>query len=138
MKKIYTQIVLVFMATFMCSLVSFAQQGKSLWTKTSLENASRKELVYRKTEPKKADFYQLDIEALKTALQNAPNRKIFSGLSSLVLDFPTANHSLESFRIKEASIMEEALQNKYPDIRTYIGESVDNPGTSIRFSITPQ
>lgn len=138
MKKTYTGIVSLFMIIFMCSNFSFAQEGKSFWTKTTKNETLKKELVFRKSEPKKAIYYQLNINALKTALQAAPNRKTFVGQSNLILKFPTADNTLESYRIKEASIMEEALQNKYSNIRTYIGESIDNPGTVIRFSITPQ
>lgn len=138
MKQIYTRIVIVFIMLFSCSAIGFAQQGKSFWTKTKLEKTSNKELVFRKTQPKKANYYQLDVNALKVALQVAPNRNNFTGVSKVIVQFPTANNILESYRIKEAPIMEEALQNKYQDIRTYIGESIDNPGNVIRLSITSQ
>ena len=37
----------------------------------------------------------------------------------------------------EASVMERPLQDKYLDIRTYVGKSTSNPTNTIRFSITP-
>lgn len=138
MKKTYFNLVFTLVLSVLLTAPAFSQGGKSLWNKTTQNAASKKELNFRKTEPNKANFYQLDINALKTELESAPNRNTFSGTSNVVLDFPTAEGTFESYRIKEAPIMEEALQNKYPDIRTYIGESIETPGTLIRFSITSQ
>ncbi|MEJ6792342.1 MAG: M12 family metallo-peptidase [Lacinutrix sp.] len=139
MKKSYFNWVFTLILSILITLPALSQNKKALWNKTTQRAAAfKKELTFRKTEPNKADFYQLDINALKTELQTAPNRNTFSGTSNVILDFPTAEGTLESYRIKEAPIMEAALQNKYPDIRTYIGESIYTPGTVIRFSITSQ
>ncbi|RLJ63379.1 putative secreted protein (Por secretion system target) [Lacinutrix venerupis] len=138
MKKLYFNWFFTLVLSVLLTLPAFSQNGKSFWTKTSYSKASNNELVYRKTEPNKAEFYQLDINALKQQLQNAPNRNNFAGTSNVIVDFPTAEGTFESYRVKEAPVMEEALQNKYPQLRTYIGESVNTPGTVIRFSITPQ
>lgn len=138
MKKNYFKWVFTLVFSLLITLPALSQNKKLLWSKTTKKAASKKELAIRKTEPIKADFYQLDINNLKAELQSAPNRNTFFGTSNVIIDFPTAEGNLESYRIKEASIMEEALQNKYSNIRTYIGESVDTPGTVIRFSVTPQ
>ncbi|WP_299250424.1 reprolysin-like metallopeptidase [uncultured Lacinutrix sp.] len=138
MKKKYFKWLFTLMLCVLITLPALSQNKKSLWNKTSKNAASKKELAFRKSEPKKADYYQLDINALKAELQNAPNRNTYFGASNLLLDFPTAEGTLEAYRIKEAPIMEEELQNKYPNIRTYVGESVNTPGTVIRFSITSQ
>ena len=138
MKNFYFNWIFTLVLSVLVTIPAFSQSGKSLWVKTTLDDASKKELVFRKTEPNKAGFYQLDINALKAKLQAAPNRDTFSGTSNVIIDFPTADGTFEPFRVKEAPIMEEALQYKYPNIRTYIGESINTPGTVIRFSITPQ
>ena len=138
MKKLYLKWAFTLVLSVLLTMPMLSQSGKSLWNKTTQNAASKKELTFRKTEPSKADFYKLDINALKTELQAAPNRNTFSGISNVILDFPNVQGTLESYRIKEAPIMEAALQNKYPDIRTYIGESIDTPGTVIRFSLTSQ
>ena len=138
MKKNYFRWVFTLALSMLLTLPAFSQSGKKLWVKTDHNKASKKDLVFRKTEPIKADFYQLNINALKTELELVPNRNTFSGASNVIIDFPTAEGVLESYRVKEAPIMEEALQNKYPNIRTYIGESVSTPGAAIRFSVTPQ
>ncbi|MEM6517237.1 MAG: reprolysin-like metallopeptidase [Bacteroidota bacterium] len=127
-------------AFFLLSLLfvslGLAQNQSSIWTKTTQQRALSGELALRKTQPSQAVYYELNLAALKVALQTAPNRKTFTGESSLILQFPNVNGKLESFRIKEAPIMEEALQVKFPDNRSYIGKSLENPLSVIRFSIT--
>lgn len=138
MKHNYFRNSLVLVAVVLFSSSSFAQQDKGFWNETSQSKTKMKEQVLRKTMPNKALFYKLNIEALKNQLQNVPSRKNTFAPSNVIIDFPTANNSFESFRVKEASVMEKELQDKYPEIRTYIGESVNNSGTTMRFSITNQ
>ncbi|PSG90498.1 zinc-dependent metalloprotease [Aurantibacter aestuarii] len=111
-------------------------QNSSLWTKTTKERVSVKELNFRKTEPFQAQFYDLNIIGLKQQLQNAPQRSVVGSASTLIVKFPVASGVLEQFKITEASVMEDALQNQYPTLRSYSGESIENPGTLIRFSVT--
>ena len=138
MKHNYFRNSLILAAVVLFSVSSFAQQDRGFWSETSQSKTKMKEQVLRKTMPNKAQFYTLNIDALKNELQNAPSRKNTFAPSNVIIDFPTANNTFESFRVKEASVMEKGLQDKYPEIRTYIGESVNNPGTTMRFSITNQ
>ncbi len=138
MKHNYFRNSLILAAVVLFSSSSFAQQDKGFWSETSQSKTKMKEQVLRKTMPNKAQFYKLNLEALKNELQNAPSRKTTFAPSNVIIDFPTANNTFESFRVKEASVMEQGLQDKYPEIRTYVGESVDSPGTTMRLSITNQ
>lgn len=137
MRKNYFKNILV-AVLMMFTLNIFAQGGRSFWTESSKENASRKELNFRKTEPTKAQFYNLNIEALKLYLADAPNRKNGVIASEKLVSFPTSDNTFETYSVMEASIMEETLQQKYSNIRTYVGKSIDNPTNTMRFSITPQ
>ncbi|MBB69427.1 MAG: hypothetical protein CMC77_05045 [Flavobacteriaceae bacterium] len=121
-----------------CSLNLFAQKDRIFWTKTTKENNSKKELRIRKTNPKKAQYYNLNIDALKDYLRDAPQRKSKVNISPKFVDFPTAHGSFETFSVFEASILEKPLQDKYPSIKTYAGKSILNPSNTIRFSITTQ
>ncbi|WP_047549009.1 reprolysin-like metallopeptidase [Psychroserpens sp. Hel_I_66] len=138
MKKNYLKITIVIVAMIFCSTASFAQQGKSFWIKSTKTQASKGELALRKSQPAKADFYELDIEGLKETLELAPNRKTFQGQSNVIVQFPVMDGNLESFRIKEAPIMEESLQVQFPDMKSYVGQSIENPVNVIRFSVTPK
>lgn len=138
MNKFYIKINLSFSLIILILSSTFAQSQNSLWTKTTSSKASALEKVFRKTEPSASSFYQLDINAFKSILQNAPRRADISGLSKVIVEFPTVDNKFESFRVMEASVMNLELQDQFPDIRSYVGQSVDRPSDLIRFSITPQ
>lgn len=120
------------------SFYSFSQNSQIFWTKISKNDYSKNELKYRKTEPNKAEYYNLDIEALKSHLEGAPNRKNKLISNQKFIDIPNSDDSFETYSILEASVLDPELQHKYPNIRTYVGKSTKNPSNTIRFSITPQ
>ncbi|MCF1420815.1 zinc-dependent metalloprotease [Mangrovimonas futianensis] len=137
MRKNYTKSFL-FLLIFGFSLSLFSQNEKGVWTKTTNKNTRNATLAFGKAFPSKAEFYQLDLGLLKSKLQSAPNRRTNQGTSNLIIEFPNSLGGFEAFRIKEASVMHEDLQANFPNIRSYVGTSVNHPGRKIRFSITPK
>ncbi|WP_372768218.1 reprolysin-like metallopeptidase [Lutibacter sp.] len=130
------QLLLTFSLCLLIFAVS-AQNSDELWTKkTDFEKTASKKLI-RKSLPKKFEIYQLNVNQLKSRLNNAPKRKGNLEKSNTVISFPNENGKLEKYRIFEASVMEENLQKQYPDIRSYVGKGIDNPGSAIRFSVSP-
>ncbi|MFD0861108.1 reprolysin-like metallopeptidase [Sungkyunkwania multivorans] len=138
MKPFYSSIFLSFLMFTLFSSVSVAQNGSSLWKKSSYEMATKGNLSLRKTLPNKAIYYELDVVRLKQILQRAPKRSYKTVLSGILVDFPNVAGSLEKYEVMEASIMETALQEKHPEIRSYVGQSITDRSTLIRFSLTPQ
>ena len=138
MKQFYFKFCLIFISILFFSISISAQRGDNLWTKTTKESLSKTQKVIRKTEPSKAAFYKLDINSLKNILQNAPKRGSLTEISKVIVNFPNANGKLEAYRVMEASVMEPVLQERHPNIRSYVGQSIKNPSTIIRFSVTPQ
>ncbi|WP_344726868.1 reprolysin-like metallopeptidase [Corallibacter vietnamensis] len=137
MKNNYTKCGLFLLAVIFTA--NFYGQNKSFWSKKDKSSFANKELTIRKTEPKKGDFYQLDITALRGRLESAPARLDNSRMTSnTIVDFPTANGNFESFRVAEASVLHPDLQAQFPELRSYVGQSIENPETIIRFSITNQ
>ncbi len=114
----------------------FAQNKNNLWTKTTQQKAIRGKVLERKSQPNKSHFYQLDIEALKTQLKNVPIRTKSNKQSKVLVDFPLANGTFETFRVLEAPILHPTLQAAMPHSRTFIGQSITNARKKIRFSIT--
>ena len=113
-----------------------AQNKKNVWSKANLEQAKGQKMVYRKTTPKKFKTYQLDLNKVKNILSNVSKREAKAKLSNKNLNFPNEDGTFEEYQVFEASIMEPALQKKYPNIRSYIGKSKVNKGKTIRFSIS--
>lgn len=119
-------------------LTAFAQDGASLWQKVDLNSLTAKNKVRRNNIPQKAQYYKLNLDLLKTQLQSAPDREGFVGKSSLIVEFPTAQGSLEHYRVWDSPIMHPDLATKYPMIKTYVAQGVEDPTSYMRFSITQQ
>ncbi|WP_439153065.1 thrombospondin type 3 repeat-containing protein [Winogradskyella sp.] len=84
------------------------------------------------------ETYQLDIDAFKAELANAPLRSATTTLSNSRVYLPNIQGELEEFMVVEAPILSEELSELYPDIKTYLGFSTEKAGTRARFSVTPQ
>lgn len=57
-------------------------------------------------------------------------------LSKIIVNFPDSDGKFQDYRIYENSNFEPALQQKYQDIRSYVGESVFGD-SKIYFSVSP-
>ncbi|NQV77861.1 MAG: thrombospondin type 3 repeat-containing protein, partial [Lutibacter sp.] len=128
-----------FLFTLFLVLILFsvkAQDSDKFWSKTSaLEKRSSKK-IERKSMPNEFGVYQLNLNTLKSTLINAPLRKGKLTASNAVLSFPNENGELEKYQVFEAPIMEESLQKKYPNIKSYVGKGIDNPNSTVRLTVT--
>lgn len=130
MKK---QLLSAFIALF-CMVSAFAQEG--LWVKTDKGRTDGLELMDRASMPVAYDIYSLNLPMLKSLLQQAPSRETAT-TSQVIIEFPDGNGGLDRFRIFEASIMHPDLAAQHPEIGSYAGQSVKNPASTIRFTVTP-
>lgn len=130
-KNYFVRITVIVLAFFSLSVGS--QNSNGLWTAISESKAKQSEQVFRKIELKTEKFYQLNIEGLKSALQNVGDRE---NIGNTIISFPNSDGKLNNFKVFEASIMEPELQAEYPNMRSYAGQGIDNPTEIIRFSIT--
>lgn len=106
--------------------------GFSQWNRTEL----RSQKVKKSQE--KLEFtglYSLNTDQLKLSLKNTPDR--FSKEKGTVISIPTTSGKLERFQVWEFSNMAPELQEKYPDIRSYVGTGIEDPSAYLRFSVSP-
>lgn len=82
--------------------------------------------------------FQLNHARLNKALAAAPDGKVPSPrTSAAIIELPRPDGTMARFRFVEASVMAPELAARFPEIKTYVGEGVDDPGTSVRFDFTP-
>ncbi len=112
---------------------SFGQNA--LWNKVSEEATKSSIKMERASIPTKFELYSLNLELLKSQLQQAPLDSQ-NTTSNVIIAFPNPKGELEDYRIYESPIMEQGLANKFPNLKTYTGKSIQNPAETIRFSIT--
>lgn len=122
---------------FLFSISGYSQNGQALWTKTSQSRAAQLKVSEGIIIPEKALNYTLNVNGLKDYLERAPKQGSGFGVD-VVLSFPASNGDFETFKIHEASILHPDLQAEMSNSRSYIGKSIETPGNTIRFSITPQ
>jgi len=117
------------------AVVFFSGFSQNLWNKTTEERLSTLAKFDRATVPTEFNLYSLDLNAFKSLLQNAPNDQ--SGITSnVVVPFPNSNGVIENYIVYDAPVMEEGLAIKFPGIKSYIAKGIDNPKTTLRFSVT--
>lgn len=114
-----------------------AQESDKFWSKTSSFEKSTTKKIERKSIPTHFDVFELNISTLKTKLVNTPKRRENLKKSSTIISFPNENGEFKKYEVFEVPIMEESLQKKYPTIKSYVGKSIDNPTSTVRFSVTP-
>ena len=108
--------------------------GQNYWSKNNI--VPKENLTSRDAKPKEFSVYKLNIERLKNDLAKVPQRS--SADQSHLITFPDADGKFRSYSVQEASVMEPALQAKYPELRSYIGVDKNNPQNMVRFSVTPE
>lgn len=110
-------------------------QGNNPWQRTNSSKSLN--VIKTKTDLPSNTLFDLNIEALKKALQDSQLRGKSTNGSAVVMQFPNAQGTMESFRIVEAPVMHPDLAVKYPEIKSYAGQGIDDPTATIRFSVAP-
>ncbi|MEO9966524.1 MAG: reprolysin-like metallopeptidase [Reichenbachiella sp.] len=114
--------------------LGYAQTKNNSWTASSPGGPTLNSRVITQ----ESEVYDLDIHSLKQNLLQVQSRDASNGRTNHIISFPTANGRIESFRVTEASVMHPDLAAKYPDIKSYAGQGVDDPSATIRFSLSDQ
>lgn len=115
-------------------LVGFSVFGQnSIWQKSS-STGSLNAVSIDKLDANNYEIYQLNVQAFKQSLANAPLRD-GNQTSNISISVPNEYGKMESFRILEAPVFDEELSAQYPEIKSYVG--VSDTGTRLRMSVSP-
>ncbi|MCT2562124.1 reprolysin-like metallopeptidase [Chryseobacterium herbae] len=114
--------------------ISFAQTN-NLWSQSSQKTST--DIFENKMSIANPKIYTLDIIGLKNVLSKAPKRLAAGEKSELIISFPNSEGKIENFKVKENSNFDPQLAAKYPDIRSYVGEGLEDPNSTVYFSISP-
>lgn len=79
-------------------------------------------------EPLRYRSLSLDFEGLRTRLAQAPlEADVRVDQSEFVLALPMPDGQFADFRVVEAPIIESRLASKFPMLKTYLGQGIDDP-----------
>ncbi len=134
MTKRYFKKLLMISGVFFGAALSAQTSGDGLWTISNSKTAQG-EKTNRASIPGDYFLAKLDLALLKVKLIHAPVIHSGSG-QPLTLEFPNAQGGFEKFAVYESSIMDPVLEAKFPMIKTYAAQGIDDPTATMRFSVT--
>jgi len=79
----------------------------------------------------------LDHAGMKQFLARAPQEQVTrAAQSEVVVALPMPDGSFQGFRIVESAVMAPELAAKFPEIKTYAGQGLDDPSATLRLDLT--
>ena len=111
-------------------------QTEKAWSPIQGKTVEKNKNVERDDFPQDFVLMKLDLNLLKTALLNVPNR-FSKSRKGIVISLPNSNGVLERFEMFEASNFDAELQSRFPEIRAYAGIGLDDKYAQVRLSISP-
>ncbi len=121
-----------------CSEMVQAQQRlkDDIWQEveaTQVTSRERREII-----PQVYRTFRLKKEALQQTLRKAPLEFTDAARDTeVVMTLPMPDGTIARFRIEESPIMAPELAAKFPEIKTYHGQGIDDRSATIRFDVTP-
>lgn len=132
MKKTLLQIVF----TFLMINLGFSQTEKA-WKTFNGGDIRVGKNAERQSFPEDFTLMQLDLATLRNVLNTATDR-FTENKKSAIISLPNSEGKLERFRVYEASNFDSDLQAQFPEIRSYVGQGIDDKYARLRLSINPR
>ncbi len=133
--KMKKQLLLIICA-FLTINYGFSQTNKA-WKAFEGGKIDVLQSAERESFPQDFTLMQLDLLTLKQTLYSATDR-FAENRSGAVISLPNSDGKLERFLVYEASNFEPELQAQFPDIRSYVGQGIDDKYARLRLSINPK
>ncbi|MBK9570066.1 MAG: T9SS type A sorting domain-containing protein [Chitinophagaceae bacterium] len=88
--------------------------------------------------PEKFRAADLNITGMKNFLWSLPVEKnVIKRNLAPVMELPMPDGRMARFHVWESSIMEPGLADKFPEMKTFAGQGIDDPYATIRFDYNP-
>lgn len=135
MRKIYSIIVLMLLMVLCLDQVQAQGRFFSAGRPNGTATTSGKRMLV----PERFSTTSLDVNGLKNFLWNLPNENtvLYNRSQAQIIELPMPDGNIARFRVWESSIMEPALASKFPEIKTFAGQGVDDPAATIRMDYNP-
>ena len=124
-------------ATILLWAATFAQRDASaaaLWMEIMEQEIDATNLWVN---PARAKVFQLAPSALQEQLASVQREFSPAAQGSGIISLPMPDGSLVRFRIWESQIMAPELAARFPEIKTYTGQGIDDPSATMRLDWTP-
>lgn len=114
--------------------LSHAQNWKSV-DESTVEAARQLQVI----KPEKFSLRQLEVPSMLDKLSYAPAEFSVAARSGTdnIISLPMPDGKFQRFRIAESPVMEPGLAAKYPEIKTYSAQGIDDPLATARLDFNP-
>jgi len=120
-------------------LLSAGSGNSVLWWKSTSLQRGEKYSSNRIIIPEKAFYFESLETFLREKLSDIPTASLPEiRLAGLLFEIPGPDGMSHQFKVIETPVLEKSLGEKYPEIHTYTGYSVDRPGETLKMDITLQ
>jgi hypothetical protein len=120
------------------ALFSNAQKLENTWSMANTNKINKSDISFHKAKPKNSTLINIDLDLLNNLLINVPKRHLSDKRQGKVISLPNHLGESESYLVQEASVMAPELQNQFPSIRSFVGKGINDPTSTLRFSLSPQ
>ncbi|HEX9927705.1 MAG TPA: M12 family metallo-peptidase, partial [Pyrinomonadaceae bacterium] len=126
----------IFVITLFCSVPAYAESN--LWRK--INESDLLLIKSRESKPKSYGVFELNSSTLSQALAKTSKERFDNAAMSgdSVVTLPLPDGRFWRFKIEESAIMSPELSAKYPEIRNYSGQGIDDPTATMRINWTPK
>ena len=105
-------------------------------TLSSLQNLPSRGGAWEIPLPAHFRALEVNVKALESLLDRAPAEgSAVAAPTLLILPYPDGTDQL--FRIEESPILGPELAARFPEIRTFVAQGIDDPTATARLSLTP-
>lgn len=121
-------------------LPAHAQDGSDLWKTTNEAAISKKakDVFDAHFKPVEYKLFSLKEDLFRNSLSGtALEKNLAVSRSVKIISVPTPGNGMEKFRIVESPVLAAKTAAKYPFIKTYIGQGIDDASAVIHFDVTP-
>ena len=109
--------------------------ASSNWWKDANQNLSISTLNIERRMPSIYRSVNIDVNVINQKLFEVANNSSNKSANANEIVLPMPNGLTERFVIRETPVMEAALANKYPHIKTFTGTSLDQAGSVVKIDI---
>jgi hypothetical protein len=108
--------------------------SQDLWSKVESKGFSfqDKEALYIKNFPNKYSLMDLDLDGFKNTLSNLKSKNT---QSKQIINLPNSKGELKRFSIKETSYLAPELAAKFPSIKSFSAQGIDDPTATAKISL---
>ena len=133
---IWLKLMIIFILTIQMTTVFGQIDSIGVWSDVTMSSGCASK--NKKYLPSRYRTLAVNLPVLRQVLAEAVSEEVVSLREArAIIRLPLPDGTFARFHFAESSVMAPELAAQYPDIKSYVGQGVDNPSLSTRFDLSP-